>query len=270
MRKAMLFVVLTLSVTYALHGVLAVLLRRGMLNFYDFPSIVLFTVGGATPTVFALVFVYFSKHRQEQQRFLASLITINHPPRYWLFALLIAPMLGGLFLLGYSVQQNVAVTLTNPWYWYFYFFAYSLVVGGLEEVGWRGFLQERIQRRFHLLGVALIVGVVWASWHVPLLIMGGVGRTFFDVLPYLLGLFMFSLYLTALYARTGSILLTVVFHATINATRRMTAFRIVWDHSSLTYALLAVSILVGVIFVYRANPSAHQAFKRPSLSNETT
>ena len=37
-----------------------------------------------------------------------------------------------------------------------------------EELGWRGFLQLRLQRRLSPLSSALIVGVIWAFFHAPL------------------------------------------------------------------------------------------------------
>jgi membrane protease YdiL (CAAX protease family) len=44
----------------------------------------------------------------------------------------------------------------------------NLVFFGLgEEVGWRGFLQPRLQGRFSLLGAAGLVSLPWALWHLP-------------------------------------------------------------------------------------------------------
>jgi membrane protease YdiL (CAAX protease family) len=42
-----------------------------------------------------------------------------------------------------------------------------------EELGWRGFLQLRLQRRLSPLSSALIVGVVWAFFHAPLWLAPG-------------------------------------------------------------------------------------------------
>jgi len=40
-----------------------------------------------------------------------------------------------------------------------------------EEVGWRGFLLPRLTEQTGLVGASLIVGVVWAAWHLPLFFM---------------------------------------------------------------------------------------------------
>jgi uncharacterized protein len=52
--------------------------------------------------------------------------------------------------------------------------AIEIVTGATgEELGWRGFLQLRLQRRLSPLYSALIVGAVWAVFHAPLWLAPG-------------------------------------------------------------------------------------------------
>ncbi|MDS0222283.1 CPBP family intramembrane metalloprotease [Haloarcula sp. S1AR25-5A] len=39
--------------------------------------------------------------------------------------------------------------------------------GGLEEPGWRGYLLPALQETYWPLTAGLIVGIIWAGWHLP-------------------------------------------------------------------------------------------------------
>lgn len=85
-----------------------------------------------------------------------------------------------------------------------------------EEWGWRGYVLPRLQAKYNALTASLIVGAIWAFWHLPKFLGTGMGgeRSFawFTVVHLALAV----LY-TWLYNNTrGSILLAVLFHATGN------------------------------------------------------
>ena len=42
-----------------------------------------------------------------------------------------------------------------------------IAVGFPEELGWRGFALPRLQRRFGPLAGTLVLGMLWAAWHLP-------------------------------------------------------------------------------------------------------
>ena len=52
---------------------------------------------------------------------------------------------------------------------------YSTLLGGplFEEPGWRGFALPRLEGRFAPLPAALILGTIWASWHLPMFLYPG-------------------------------------------------------------------------------------------------
>lgn len=48
-------------------------------------------------------------------------------------------------------------------------FGFNLILGPLgEELGWRAFMQERLQGSWGWLGASLVVGAVLFAWHLPL------------------------------------------------------------------------------------------------------
>jgi len=99
--------------------------------------------------------------------------------------------------------------------WLLWIFTYGIG----EETGWRGFLLPHLQTRFSALTSSLILGLIWAGWHIPmflynenLMAMGLIGTIF-----WVIGLMFGAVLLTWLYNSTeGSILLTAIWHGTFN------------------------------------------------------
>jgi len=91
----------------------------------------------------------------------------------------------------------------------------TLLTGGNEEFGWRGFALPHLQRRFSALTAGGLVGGVWALWHLPMFVYG-VYRL--SPLLYAASVVGFAVILTWYYnASDGSVLGAVLLHGTINA-----------------------------------------------------
>jgi membrane protease YdiL (CAAX protease family) len=93
-----------------------------------------------------------------------------------------------------------------------------------EELGWRGFLLPQLRKNRGAAVASLIIGVVWFSWHAPLFwspigtIVSGQPVTMQAVSAYFGFVVGVSFLFTWLYENTsGSVLLAVLFHASINA-----------------------------------------------------
>ena len=90
-----------------------------------------------------------------------------------------------------------------------------LFIGLGEEPGWRGYMLEKLQIRRSALNATMILAPLWAIWHLPL-----IGNEFPPSLvpQFLIALFAATVLSTWIYNRTrGSILLPMMFHATVNS-----------------------------------------------------
>ena len=90
-----------------------------------------------------------------------------------------------------------------------------LVVG--EEIGWRGFALPRLQVRFGSLGASLVLGVLWAAWHLANVAIPGLERYGYAFPAFALFVIAQTILFTwiANHSR-GSVLLAWLFHAAIN------------------------------------------------------
>jgi len=89
-----------------------------------------------------------------------------------------------------------------------------------EEIGWRGYALPRLSDRFGLAPASVILGMIWATWHLPLFLVPG-ADTFGQSFPlYLLQVTALSVAMAWLYWRTdGSLLLVMLLHAAVNNTK---------------------------------------------------
>ena len=86
-----------------------------------------------------------------------------------------------------------------------------------EEVGWRGYLLPRLTDRIGLAPASLMVGLIWAAWHLPLFFAPGSDTNHQSFPFYVLQIMAYSIALTWLYWRTGgSLLLTMFMHSAFN------------------------------------------------------
>lgn len=96
---------------------------------------------------------------------------------------------------------------------------YNLFGGPLfEEFGWRGFLQSYLQRSLPAWSAAVLTGILWACWHLPLIFVGWSGVSF----PVFLAI-MVSVSLIIAFAFNGSkesIVVAILMHSTFNAANR--------------------------------------------------
>jgi membrane protease YdiL (CAAX protease family) len=88
-----------------------------------------------------------------------------------------------------------------------------------EEIGWRGYALPRLAKRLGLAGGSLVLGAVWAVWHLPLFFLPDSGSTGQSFPVYLLQVMAMSVAMAFVYWRTnGSLLLVMLMHASVNNT----------------------------------------------------
>jgi len=146
--------------------------------------------------------------------------------------------------------------------------AWYLMVGAIlistwvqagEEIGWRGFALPRLTERFGLALSTLLLGVIWACWHLPLFFVKG-ASTFGQSFPlYLMQVTALSVAIGWLYWRTqGSLLLVMLMHAAVNNTKDIVPSAVpgatssfAWSNSLVAWLTVTLLWILAAYFLIR-------------------
>jgi uncharacterized protein len=87
-----------------------------------------------------------------------------------------------------------------------------------EEIGWRGFLVPELAKRFSFTATAVLSGVIWALWHVPIIVFAGynVGTGWYGLAVVSANMIVLCFVLTWLRLKSGSLWTGVILHASNN------------------------------------------------------
>ena len=101
----------------------------------------------------------------------------------------------------------------------FFAFLDHLVRGPLgEELGWRGYALNELQKKYSPLVSALIVGVFWGGWHIPLWFTSGyTGVNLMNyIVLFMIGIISFSIIVTLFYNLNKNLVIPIVTHQLFN------------------------------------------------------
>jgi membrane protease YdiL (CAAX protease family) len=183
----------------------------------------LILLGTFAPAMVALALTARAQGRAGVRALLGRLFRWQVPARWYVFAL------------GYMAAIKLTAALVHrlvvgewprfgelPFYLMIAAAVVSTAIGGQtgEEIGWRGYALPRLASRLGLGGASVVLGVIWAVWHLPLFYLPQADTYGQSFVVYLLQVIALSVAITWLYWRTrGSLLLVMLLHAAINNTK---------------------------------------------------
>jgi membrane protease YdiL (CAAX protease family) len=148
----------------------------------------LIIVGAFGPFLAAVIVIWKSKGRAELRNWFRRMFRWRIPVLLYLAGAFFLPLAISILQCGITIALGGELDFTNviPWYFYlFYLIPTALLTGGNEEPGWRGFALPALLGWFHPMIATLILGVIHAAWHLPL--MGHYDTTFgwylFNLIP---------------------------------------------------------------------------------------
>jgi membrane protease YdiL (CAAX protease family) len=171
--------------------------------------------------------------------FLRRLTLWRMPIAWWIFLVICVP---AVFYLGAAIKGPILDPFPfSPWYAVIPALATGLVIGPVEELGWRGVALPLLQQRFAPLWSSLILGSIWGLWHLPAFFLSGSPQSAWSFGPYFIGCIALSIILTPMFnAARGSLLIACLYHFQLNGPIWPDAQP--WD--TLVFAIAAVVIVM--------------------------
>jgi membrane protease YdiL (CAAX protease family) len=172
-------------------------------------------------------------------------------PARWYAALLIPPVLV-LTVLFFMKSFVSPVFAPNR---FFIGIGFGFVAGFFEEIGWMGYAFPKMRRANNALAPALLLGLLWGTWHIPVIDYLGTSTPHGAYwLPFFLA---FTAALTAMrvliawvYSHTSSVLLAQLLHA--SSTGSLVVFsppRVTAGQEPLWYAVYAAALWLVVAII---------------------
>lgn len=147
-----------------------------------------------------------------------------------------------------------------------------------EEVGWRGYALPRLATHVGLGGASVLLGVIWAVWHLPLFFVPGSGSDGQSFPIYLLHVTALSVAMAWLYWKTdGSLLLVMLMHASVNNTSGIVPAAVPhavspmsFEGSLVAWATVGVSAAIAALLLARMRGAEVGAMRSPVLTQRDT
>ena len=259
LRSIVAFVVIAYAISWAiwLTGILSI---DGLTSIEDERFAGFLLAGSFGPTVAALVMAGFTAGRSSIVGLLKRLILVRVNWRVYVVTFFLMPVIGLVFYLVLGISAKIAL-------WKIATTMIALVplnalLAGIifgfgplgEEMGWRGFLQSHLQGRVNSVTTAIIVGLVWAFWHLPAFsfadFRNGLGWWQF-VLLYPISTILIAFTMGHLWRWSkGSLFIAIFFHAVLNTTGVNLTRNNWWDFGDLT--ALQIYLIILAIFALTA------------------
>ena len=187
-----------------------------------------FYFGGGAPSVVALFLVFLTYPKDKRKDYFKRCFSFKRMGIKWpLITIAVFTMLSvisisiGVGLLGFEMptMDYIKAIVANPLNLLLVLLL-SLISGPLnEEFGWRGYALDRLLKKFGFLKGSLILGFIWAIWHLPWYFTPGQAQynlfqdSVFHAIMFIPSVMMLSVFVSFVYIKTGrSILAGALVH----------------------------------------------------------
>ncbi len=218
--------------TYIWSGIFGGLAILMSLSMETAAGLILVLLAALGPMVMGIAFTYLTRDKEGRRDYWKRVISFKRIPAKWyLIIFIFVPILNGLAALldvitggtGATWGETALNALTNPAS-IILSILFATLFPFIEELGWRGYLLDRLQERYSVLVSSLILGILWSLWHLPTFFIRdsyqaslGIGTPAFWW--FFAGIIPLTFVFTCIYNNTNrSTLAVILFHSMVNFT----------------------------------------------------
>lgn len=223
-RESIIFFVTTIFVTWLVWFPALLIQKYGVSM--RLPYHFFITVGTFVPSTAGFFFAYLFGGKAEVLSLIKSLLNVHIRFRWLAFIFFVLPAVSAVSCLIYYLSAGNLPPMEFPLWFVPIAFIYILIFMGPlgEEAGWRGFALKRMLGHLSPFKAAVLLGIIWSFWHLPLFFINGTTQNAlisFGSIPAILGYslytVMISVLVTLVYLQTcGSVFGSILLHTVRN------------------------------------------------------
>lgn len=212
-------------------------------------GVILVLLALSGPSLMGIIFAYLTLNKEGVRDFWLRVFDFKRISfKFYLAIFLLIPLI-----------SLIAALLSG--YWRIFFFTHKLpslyltllsvpLVPILEELGWRGYVLDRLQEKYSAFASSIILGVMWGLWHTPAFFLQS---SIFNLMPFAFYVFhavFISFIFTWIYNNTGrSTLSAILLHIVLEFCANTTI--IPWDRPEAKYNLGVLVVFVIILsYIY--------------------
>lgn len=195
-----------------------------------------------SPAIAGIGLVWKHYGRHGLGRYFRRLLLWRMPGAWWAYVVLGMP---AVFYLGAVIKGETFEVFPYESLWAFLpALGLAMILGPMEEFGWRGVGLPLLQRRMAPFWAGLLLGTLWATWHLPAFLIDGTPQSEWSFAAFFIGLVAVELALTPIFdAARGSLLIPMLYHLQLNNP--------MWPDAQPYDSYLFIAIAVVVVVVNR-------------------
>jgi membrane protease YdiL (CAAX protease family) len=203
----------------------------------------LFILAVYSPGIAGVFLVWWHYGLKGLGSFFRRLTLWRAPGVWWFFLILGIP---AIFYTGAAIKGTLGNPFPfSPWHQVLPALALALFIGPIEEFGWRGVALPLLQRQFAPFWAGLLLGLIWAAWHIPAFLLSGTPQSTWSFAPYFAGVVAICVILTPMFnAAQGSLMIAILYHFQMNNP--------LWPDAQPWDSLIFVMVAAVIVWLNRA------------------